>query len=257
MRRFSLFLFLLVASCFAGPAFGGTCTVPAGNEGDILYNGDYHTYQFCNGTIWQAYGGGATCAAGAAGYSPTTPAGNGYFVLSKSTHNGNFTSLANANATCLTELTTNTGWRGYATANANGQLVAAKVFAFLCAGACNNLMPLATYYFANAGNSSAGGGSFTADTNGIGPNDNAHWGAANNFSGTYAYWTQRSYFGSGGTTWPNRQSDNNCSASTSSSSGITGDIGITYTWNARWEVEDQSDDQTCDKSFYFICIVNP
>jgi hypothetical protein len=44
--------------CFAaGPLYGGTCSNPTGKEGDIVYNGDYHTLQFCNGTGWFALGG--------------------------------------------------------------------------------------------------------------------------------------------------------------------------------------------------------
>jgi hypothetical protein len=77
-------------------------------------------------------------------------------------------------AACLSDITTNTGWKGYSTANSNGQLVAGKVHAFLCnAGDCSNLMPLTTYVFANAGNSSAGGASFTTDAYGNGANNNA------------------------------------------------------------------------------------
>src|SRR5262249_13385579 len=53
---------LLVITAFgclaAGPA-GANCTNPAGTEADIIYNQDYHTYQFCNGSTWIAYGGAA------------------------------------------------------------------------------------------------------------------------------------------------------------------------------------------------------
>jgi hypothetical protein len=32
---------------------GGTgCSGPTGREGDMFYNADFHTYQFCNGTNW-------------------------------------------------------------------------------------------------------------------------------------------------------------------------------------------------------------
>ena len=38
------------------------CATPTGSEGDILYNTNYHTYQFCNGVTWvqmgQSIGGG-------------------------------------------------------------------------------------------------------------------------------------------------------------------------------------------------------
>lgn len=61
--------------------------------------------------------------------------GSGYFVMTKTVYNGNFGStednLNPPNAKCLAELTTDTDWKGYSTANANGQLFAAKVHAFL------------------------------------------------------------------------------------------------------------------------------
>ena len=91
-----------------------------------------------------------------------------------------------ADATCLTELKTNTGWQGYSTANSNGQLVASQSSCLpVRYSTCNNLMPLTTYYFANAGNGAAGGASFTTDSSGVGPNDSNDWRAANYFSGTY------------------------------------------------------------------------
>ena len=182
MQRVSLALLVLLAWLAAGPVYGGTCSNPAGNEADDFYNKDYHTFQFCNGTYWVAFGGQM--------WQGSKPSGTGYFVMSKSTWNGNLGDLAGTDAKCLTELTTNTGWRGYSTASSNGQLVSGKVHAFLCRdGFCNSLTPLATYFFANAGDSSAGGASFTVDVNGDGPNDAANWSAANYFNGTYAYWT--------------------------------------------------------------------
>jgi hypothetical protein len=187
-RRLTRMLGIL-ACLAAGPAYGGTCSSPAGNEGDIKYNGDYHTYQFCNGTNWIPYQWGEALIP-QSGFNPPIPAGSGFFVMSKGTYNGNLGGRAGANATCLTELTTNTGWKGYSTANANGQLVSSKVFAFLCdSSTCNNLTASTTYFFANAGNSSAGGASFTTDGSGLGPNDSADWSAANYFGGFYSYWT--------------------------------------------------------------------
>jgi len=38
-----------------GPVYAG-CANPTGKEADLVYNGDYHTYQFCNGTVWKASG---------------------------------------------------------------------------------------------------------------------------------------------------------------------------------------------------------
>jgi hypothetical protein len=50
---------LTVALCLAAGWAHAACTSPAGNEAAIIYNGDYHTYQFCNGSSWIAYGGAA------------------------------------------------------------------------------------------------------------------------------------------------------------------------------------------------------
>jgi hypothetical protein len=40
---------------FVGPLHAD-CLNPAGPEGQTIYNGDYHTLQFCNGTNWVAMG---------------------------------------------------------------------------------------------------------------------------------------------------------------------------------------------------------
>ena len=56
MQRVSLPLLILLACLGAGSAEAG-CSNPAGNEADIIYNVGYHTYQFCNGTNWIAFGG--------------------------------------------------------------------------------------------------------------------------------------------------------------------------------------------------------
>jgi len=249
----------LLLACFAAEPVYATCTSPAGNEGDQVYNYNYHTFQFCNGTSWLAYGGGSNCTASGS-YSPTTPSHSGYFVLSGSTYNGNLSGLIGADAVCLSDLTTNTGWAGYSTANSNGQLVASKVHAFLCLSGgtgtvCNNLMPLTTYYFANAGNSSAGGASFTTDLNGIGPNDSANWSALNYFDGSYNYWTDRE---SGtNTAWINgSQGTIGCNSWATSSSGSDGVIGnSSQTTSLRWMTGSTS--TGCNTTLNIICYVNP
>jgi len=40
------------------------CTAPAGAEGTILYNGDFHVMQYCDGTQWQGMSGGGTASGG-------------------------------------------------------------------------------------------------------------------------------------------------------------------------------------------------
>jgi hypothetical protein len=50
-------LLILLASLAARPVYAAACANPAGNEAAIFYNADYHTYQYCNGTSWKAFGG--------------------------------------------------------------------------------------------------------------------------------------------------------------------------------------------------------
>ena len=239
------------------PSGGGSCSHPAGPEGDVIYNNVFHLLQYCNGTSWQAVGGGCHFA---------PPPGSGYFVLTQTTYNGNRGSLAAADAQCLTELgTTHTGWKGYTTANANGQIVSSKVHAFLCdTGTCNNLMPQTTYYFANAGNSAAGGASFTTDAAGFGPYDGTSWAGATYFSGTYNYWSNRtnsscwdsSAFGGG----PGQSTNAACGTWNSASSGSTGVSGNSAQtdwkrWGSGWCMSATT--STCDSSLNLICLVNP
>jgi hypothetical protein len=177
-------------------------------------------------------------------------------VLSSGTYNGNLGGPTGADATCLTELTTNTGWKGYSTANTNGQLVASKVHAFLCANPpCTNLMPLTTYTFANAGSGAAGGASFTTDSNGLGPNDANNWSGANYFSGTYSYWSTHGT--TSNTQWANTQAGGSvfCGGNwTSNSSGLVGEIGSSAnTTSARWAVAQAA----CNNTESLICFVNP
>ncbi len=58
MQRVLLSLLILLACLATRPVYA-TCANPAGNEADVIYNANYHTYQFCNGTNWIAYGGAA------------------------------------------------------------------------------------------------------------------------------------------------------------------------------------------------------
>ena len=56
MPRYFLILVLLLAACLAAaPAYAG-CSNPTGNEADRIYNSDYQTLQFCNGTNWVPFG---------------------------------------------------------------------------------------------------------------------------------------------------------------------------------------------------------
>ncbi len=250
-------LFILLATLAAAPVYAA-CTNPAGNEADRFYNASYHTYQFCDGTNWIAYKSGAAWTS-QANFNPTIPGGSGFFVLSGGTYQGNLGGRSGANATCLTDLTTNTGWRGYSTANSRGQLISSKVFAFLCdSSTCTNLNASTTYFFANAGNSSAGGASFTTDGSGDGPNDSADWGAANYFGGSYPYWTANT--GNSTTAWGTTTNGSSalCNAGGVAWSGngsyLGGQVGLSAnTGSARW----LADAYGCQSSINLICFVNP
>jgi hypothetical protein len=217
---------------------GGGCSSPAGKERDIIYSSAYHTYQFCNGTNWVKYGGKLW-----QGGQPTSDT-VGYFVMSKSTWTGDLQDAAGihtdgltaANALCLTELTTNTGWKGYAAANANGQLVSGKVHAWLCEGSgCNNLNANTTYYFADANNGAHGGNRFTTDSTGDGPGYEADWSQASYFGTNYQYWAGARSDGSNVDFWEtgeyttNGHCDNGSTywSSTSNVNGCTGVAGAT------------------------------
>ena len=128
----------------------GNCSSPTGSPGNITYNNDYHTFQYCNGANWVKFGGGSSF--------PLPGSSDGYFVMSKSTWTGNLGDLSGADAKCLTELTTNTGWRGYMDANSRGILISGHVHAFLCDGAsypgtCTTPQANTRFFFADANNS--------------------------------------------------------------------------------------------------------
>ena len=178
-----LLLVVGVLGLFPAEPIHAGCSDPSGNERDMRYNDEYHTYEFCDGTQWVSMG------------KPIPGrGGGGFFVITKTVYDGNFGStrddLSAPDKKCLTELTTETGWKGYSVANTKGRLIAAKVHAFLCTERnCNALVPFTTYYFGNAADRTAGGASFTTDAQGDGPNDSADWRAANYFGGDYFYWT--------------------------------------------------------------------
>ena len=222
-------------------------------KGAVRYNSTSNLLEFCNGAAWTPLEPVQSTPV------ETAPSGSGYFVMSGSTYDGNlYGSYTGPNSLCLTDLTTNTGWQGYATANSRGLLTSAHVFGFFCDAynQCNNLMPLTTYYFANAANSSAGGAYFTTDSGGLGPNDNANWAAANYFGGNYSYFVNRTYNSS--TQWANnvdQQAGNSTCNLFSSNSGSNYAEGgqSAYTDQNRWD----SQGQGCTGGVHLICFVNP
>lgn len=216
-------------------------------QGAIRYNSSIPTIEFCDGSNWRKVIGDQS------GYNPTAPSGSGYFVLTQSTYNANMGGVTGVDSKCLTELTTNTNWKGYSTANANGQLIASKVHGFV--GNQDYLMPITTYSFARVGDSTVGGATFTTDSSGSGPNDYADWAAANYFSVSAYFWTAITQYGStSDTNWTNAWDGNNCYNFTTSTSAGTAQAGYSAATNrSRWTANLMS----CDTLLPIVCYVNP
>ena len=243
-----------ISSLWQYPAyqFGSTAAACNSTNAGIVKYTSTHTY-LCNGSSWTQFYEAQS--------SPpiTAPADSGYFVITATTYDGNLGGRIGADAKCLTELgTTSTGWQGYADADSRGLLnpVAGKVHVFIAgSGTASNLMPLTTYSFANAGDASAGGASFTTNETGQGPGDSNNWAAANYFSGTYYYWQARA--GGTATLWSTGVDGTGlyCSGWTSSSSGASGNLANSaWTTTNRWNGAFTA---TCDTKFRLICFVNP
>jgi hypothetical protein len=224
--------------------------------GMLRYNSTLGKLEYYSGGAWLTFN-----ASGA-------PPGSGYFVLSTGTYTGDLGSAANSggntglaagNAICLNELTTNTTWWGYASANAAGLLNSSHVFAFLCDGStCNNLTASTNYYFANVGDSTAGGAYFTTNASGLGPNDSNRWISGNYWGGVGTIgtsttpWTGRG--ASTNTVWLSTPSANTCTSWTSSSSGVQGTISQpNFSEIHRWG----SANTGCNSTLRLICYVNP
>ena len=121
------------------------------HEGLTRYDSTAHALYYCNGAAWTQIEPVQSTPV------ETANPASGYIVMSGNTYDGNLGWTTGANALCLSDLTTNTGWQGYSTANSRGLLNSAHVFAFLCnESTCTSFSALTTYYFANAGNASAG-----------------------------------------------------------------------------------------------------
>lgn len=175
----------------------------------------------------------------------------GYFVLSGGTGDGNFGGLSGANARCLSDLTAY-NWAGKADAMNRGLLVAAKVRAFLCdASNCQNATPNTVYRFASGG-LVKGGGSFTSDASGLGPNNADMWNLETHFAAGMTYHTGRS--AGAANVWGSTTSGSHCVGWTSNggadlaTAGMAGSFGTT-----RWNAVSGS----CMTAAAFICFVHP
>jgi hypothetical protein len=175
--------------------------------------------------------------------------------------------LVLANKLCLQDLTSNTGWFGYAQASAAGLLVSSHVKAFLCdATTCQNPTANTQYYFGSAFDINAGGNFFTTDGSGVGPSNTFLWALSNGF-GFPPTFNQMSYWGgrnsTSNTQWANTSSTNTCTSWTSPSGtgmagypanyhgGITGD-------SVRWHEGNINCAQSGNAGgLSLVCLVNP
>lgn len=224
-------------------------------EGSLRYSSSSRSVEYCDGVAWQKY-------EQVSGEQPILqPINTGYFIITKTRWNGNLGNLAGADQKCLTELTTNTDWMGFADANARGLLIANKVRAFLCRtlngnqdGPCNTPIPLATYYFARVGAPNVGGASFTADGEGRGPQDNNMWSSYNYFGGTYLYHSYQSTIST--SLWGNVGGSfgYDCSNWTSGASTLAQYGNTSATDNKRWR---DSGYLSCAEEREIICMVDP
>ena len=114
-------------------------------------------------------------------------------------------------------------------------------------------MPYTTYYFANAGNSAAGGAAFTTDGNGLGPNDSNPWSAANYFGGTFSYWLDRASTSS--TQWSNSYYNQSCIGWTNGGAQHGHYSYSATAGSKRWEGVPAI--LGCDRTYHVICYVNP
>lgn len=69
LRLFAIFVAAFLLAVLPHPARAAGCSGPVGNEGDFIYNADYHNMQFCNGTDWISMG---SAGGGSASFSPNS-----------------------------------------------------------------------------------------------------------------------------------------------------------------------------------------
>jgi hypothetical protein len=251
------FLSALALLCLSSFPALADCTNPAGVESQIVYNADYHTMQFCNGTDWinMAKGSLVTQCSNAS----TPPTGTGYFVLTSGAWDGNLGGLSGADAKCLSDLTAN-DWMYKSDAQSRGLLDAAHVKAWLVAyNSANNAVAGVTYTFAVSGDATKGGATFVTDSNGLGPGNAQDWSGTNYFDGYKEYWTGRDT-GDTATLWGTGWTGAGTSLCyggldwDTNSSGVTGRQGIS---SATDKTRFNHSTPTCDQTRRLVCFVHP
>ncbi len=217
-------------------------------EGAIRYDSASKEHAFCDGTDWLKL-----VTQTGSGDTPTPPAGNGYFVITSGTWDGDLGGMLGADAKCLSDLTAN-NWMGKGSATVDAD----HVFANICSnGNCNNAYPSATYFFAVSGDNTKGGASFTADSTGKAPGNNDTWSGTTYFDGTKEFWTHRgTWIVSLWTTDVYSSADSNtCDQWNTNLNTQTADYGITTSNGSnRWSAAVNA---TCDGLRYLTCFVNP
>ncbi len=243
------------------PPVGTTAQRPTCNESTragMRYNTTNNTIDFCNAGPWNS------TATPLATISPANTGfpGAGFLVLTQTRWDGNLGGFEGARQKCFTELTTNTNWKYYTDADSAGLLTLENITPFLCTSDyCPYVQISTNYYFAAVGDSSVGGGYFTASNQGYGPNNLYSWAGQNYFGRVDTYWTGRScYYSHVYNFYPTAScpTQTYCNNWTSNSSAQTG----TYAFSAsadggygyqRWGALTN----TCDKTYPLICLVGP
>ena len=232
---------------------GLVCAAAA--EGAIRYNSSQKRHEYCDGSNWVLFRATFTDSAP----PPEPPPGDGYFVMSAGTWDGNLGGIAGADAKCLADLQAN-NWMGKSGATVD----AAHVKAFLCAhgSQCNDPMGDVRYNFAVSGQPTIGGAFFDANINGQGPGNTFTWSGTNYFGLGYTYWANRN---DASTSLWNTLSSNpdpdttdsdsaRCQRFTSASVTDTGRVGESLQSTAgRWDFATH----TCDTLHRLICMVHP
>jgi hypothetical protein len=172
---------------------------------------------------------------------------DGYFVAGFSAE-GDIGGLSAANAACYTALASGS-WLGKSTAQANGQLTASNVEAWLCDDTtCQDLTPNANYALATTSFPSAGGNVMRTTMHGYIEDDDVGLDFSNRFNEFFEMWTGR-----GTDNLPSAAGTcNNWTSNLLADDSIVGvtDTGLYSEKLAKYP-------NTCDEMSRVICMVHP
>lgn len=224
-------------------------SIPTGEKPEVFLSGDtisFHSNRGSGGGFTE--NGEITTAATQPASAATTNQAN-YFVLTNGTWTGALGGNVGADEKCLSDLNTN-DWLN----KPSGTLSQDMVRAFLCADVdCTTGLPSTTYTFARSGSTTDGGGTFTTDGTGDGPNDSANWSLSTQFGLDTTTWTGMD--NGTATNWPGNGGCNCSDFSLDSGAGCsnTGNIGDTNTTGqGRW----QGGSFSCGNARRLYCFVD-